>query len=173
MRIRLNEAIAASPLRVLGPNKQPLGIMPQSEALALAKNHGLDLLEISPTAKPPVCIITEYGKYIYEQSKKQVHDHKTKVKEINVTLRIAEHDLLTKVKHAEEILLKGDKIRLTLTLFGRDHDFAARAFEVVNRIAAQLEHVCAKDSPPKRYGRTIQVMLGPLPEQKREPKYTL
>ncbi|GAB4281151.1 MAG TPA: translation initiation factor IF-3 [Opitutae bacterium] len=170
---RKNERIRVPEIRVIGPDGQQIGILATSEALALAKKCGLDLVEISPTARPPVCRILDYGKFMYEQSKKSKDSKSasTKLKEIKFRTHIDDHDYEFKVRHAEEFLGKGNKLKLTLMFRGRELQRTELGFEIIKRAIADLEGMGTADNEPKLVGRNIIVTLTPLPAGRRKPKF--
>lgn len=174
-RIRKNERIRAREIRVIGPDSKQIGVMSPAEALTIAKNAGLDLVEISPSARPPVCRILDFGKYMYEQSKKDKESKQKKstgkVKEVKFRVRIETHDFMFKIKHAEEFLGKGNKVKLTLMFRGREMEHKDLGFETINRAVKELEHIGHRDSEPRLSGRMISTMLSPLPEKDRVFKY--
>ncbi len=149
--------------------------MPPREALRIAKEAGLDLIEVSPTARPPVCRIMDFGKFLYEESKKKKDSkqHTTKLKEVKFRVRIDEHDFMTKIRRAEEFLFEGNKVKLTLTFRGREMEHTDLGFERVNTAVETLNHVGTPDAPPKLVGRNITMIVSPLPENKRQLKYAL
>lgn len=122
-RVRINQAIRAKELRVIGADGENLGVIPTSEAIKAAENANLDLIEISPTAKPPVAKIMDYGKYRYEQKKKakevKAKSHVTETKGIQVKIGTGEHDLTLKAKRVAEWLLEGHRVKVDLFLWGR------------------------------------------------------
>ena len=171
---RRNERIRAPRIRVIGPDGWQLGIMTPQEALAIARRQGLDLLEVSPTAEPPVCRILDYGKYMYEESKKQ-KSHKVatvKVKEIKLRPMIEMNDFMTKIRNAEKFLFQGNKLKITLMMRGREMEFKDKAFEAVNRAIEELKHIGHADSEPKLMGRNINVSLSPVSQNQRKLKYS-
>jgi len=172
-RIRKNERIRAREIRVIGPDGKQIGVMSPAEALKMAKNVGLDLVEISSNARPPVCRILDFGKYKYEQSKKEKDNKKTvsKVKEVKFRVRVGEHDYMTKIKHAEQFLFKSSKVKLTLMFRGREMEHRDLGFDIIKRAVSDLEHIAVQDAPAKMSGRIISTMVSPLPEKKRELKY--
>ncbi len=174
---RKNERIRVPEVRVIGPDGKQIGVMQTREALTLAKNNGLDLIEISPTARPPVCRILDYGKYMYEQSKKEKesksHSSSQKLKEVKFRVRIEEHDYMTKLRRAEEFLDDGAKLKMTLMFRGREMEHKDLGFDVVNRAVKDLAHVANADSPPKLVGRNITLTMSPLPANKRKLKYNM
>lgn len=172
-RIRCNERIRAPQVRVIGPDGSQLGVMHPKEALQIAKSRGLDLIEVSATAKPPVCRISDFGKYQYEQSKK-TKDNKAKTiknKEIKFRVNIDAHDYQVKIKHAEEFLYKGMKTKMSLSLRGREMQHKDLAFQVMKRIEADLIHVAQVEVPTKMVNRNLSLFMAPLPEGKRKLRY--
>ena len=175
-RIRKNERIRAREIRVIGPDSKQIGVMSPAEAIDIAKSAGLDLVEISPSARPPVCRILDFGKYQYEMAKKQKESKSKKstsgkVKEVKFRVRIETHDFMYKIKHAEEFLGKGNKVKLTLMFRGREMEHKDLGFETVNRAVKELEHIGHRDTEPRLSGRMISTMLSPLPEKDRVFKY--
>lgn len=146
------------------------------EAQAEAKKYGLDLVEISPNARPPVCKILDYGKYKYEQSKKDKGNKKSaslnRLKELKFHLNIDSHDYEVKMKHAEQFLFKGQKVKIMMMLRGREMIRKQDAVELVKKVAVDLENCAIVDAAPKIVGRNVNMMLSPLPENKRSRKYT-
>lgn len=147
--------------------------MPPPQALAIAKQKGLDLVEISPTANPPVCRIMDFGKYVYEEQKKHSNAKSTasKIKEIEFTARIEQHDFETKLRHAEQFLDHGNKVKMRLKFRGREMAHTELGFNVMKRAVADLLGMGHPDAEPKLIGRNIHVMLTPLPVNKRKPKF--
>ncbi|MDR1011803.1 MAG: translation initiation factor IF-3 [Opitutaceae bacterium] len=173
--IRRNHRIKAPQARVISPEGKQLGIMPTEKALQLATQVGLDLVEIAPNAQPPVCRIMDFGKYVYEEQKKSSHAKATvgKVKEIEFTARIAGNDFLTKLRHAEQFLDMGNKVKLRLKFRGRELAHPELGFEIINKALAELAGMGHADSQPRHLGKQINVMLTPLPANKRKPKFLL
>lgn len=139
------------------------GIMSTKEAFMLAQEQGLDLVEISPNADPPVCRIMDFGKYRYEESKKQKltrkHQHSQTVKEIKFHANVAEHDYQTKLNHVREFLEKGHKVKLSLTFRGRENAHRELGFEVVNHVLKDCGELSTVDMAPRMMGRSIIAML--------------
>ena len=171
--VRRNERIRAPEVRVIGPDGNQLGVMHPKEALTIAKRAGLDLVEVSATARPPVCRILDYGKYQYEQSKKQKESKSSsqKIKEIKLRVRIDTHDYMTKIRRAEEFLDKGNKLKVTLQFRGREMEHKDLGFEKVKQAVTDLGHIGTADMEPKLVGRSVSVVMSPLPEGKRHMKY--
>ena len=143
--------------------------MATPSALSLAKAHELDLLEIAPNAQPPVCRIVDYGKYLYEEAKKQKQQKQsaTKLKEVKMRPRIDEHDLMVKVRRAEMFLFNGNKVKVTLMFRIRELEHPEFGFEAVQRLIDAVAHIGVLDSKPKMMGRTITAMLSPVAQAKR------
>ena len=172
--LRKNERIHAREVRVIGPNSKQLGILRTSEALKLAREVGLDLVEIAPTARPPVCRILDFGKYKYEQSKKGKDGKKhatSKIKEVKLRVRIEQHDYMVKLKRAEDFLDKGNKVKLTLSFRGREFEHTDLGFDVMNRAIRDLKHIGVNESEARMAGRNIITIVAPLPVNRRSLKY--
>jgi len=171
--IRRNMRIKSPQVRVISPEGRQLGIMDTPKAIALALQFNLDLVEVAATATPPVCRIMDFGKYVYEEQKKHAHSKPAagKIKEIEFTVRIEAHDFLTKIRHAEEFLDHGNKVKLRLKFRGREMAHTEMGFEVMKKALAELETMGHPDAPPKLNGKQINVMLSPLPINKRKPKH--
>ncbi len=144
---------------------QQLGIMSFREALARAEEMGLDLVEIAPTAKPPVAKIIDYGKLRYHQAKKEKESKKSqvviKVKEIKLKPNIDTHDFQTKLKHARDFLLKGNKVRLSIMFRGREMLHLDLGQRVVQQFCEELADIAAVEAPAKLLGRTMTTILSP------------
>ena len=173
--IRRNHRIKVPQVRLISPEGKQLGVIDTAKAIVLALEVGLDLVEVAPNATPPVCRIMDFGKYVYEESKKTSHVKATasKIKEIEFTGRIADGDFFTKIRHAEEFLGHGNKVKMRLKFRGREMAHTEIGFEVMKRAVKELEGMGHPDAPPKLIGRNINVMLTPLPVNKRKPKYAV
>lgn len=172
-KIRRNHRIRVPKIRVVGPEGNQVGLMDTKEALEIAKEAGLDLVEVASQASPPVCRIMDFGKYVYEQQKKS-KDSKgssSKTKEVKFRPRVDVHDFMTKLRRAEEFLDKGNKVKLTLSFRGREMAHTEVGFETIQRAIEDISHMATPDNEPKLVGRNINVMLTPLPANKRKPKY--
>jgi len=171
--IRRNHRIKVPQVRVISPEGKQLGILDTSKAVSLALEVGLDLVEVAPNATPPVCRIMDFGKYVYEEQKKHSHAKTTasKIKEIELTARIEPHDFNTKLRHAEEFLDHGNKVKIRLKFRGREMAHTEIGFGVMKRAVADLIGMGHPDAEPKLIGRNIHVMLTPLPINKRKPKF--
>ena len=140
---QVNEAIRAREVRVIGPDGSQLGIKHIKEAIRLAQEHDLDLVNVAPQAKPPVCRIMDYGKYRYEQSKREKEARKRQkiiqVKEIRFSPSIEEHDLQTKLRNVKRFLQSGDKVKLTIRFRGREITHQASGRAILNRMAEEVK----------------------------------
>ncbi|MDR1789334.1 MAG: translation initiation factor IF-3 [Opitutaceae bacterium] len=168
--IRRNDRIRCPEIRVISPEGKQIGILPTGRALALARQFNLDLVEISANATPPVCRIMDFGKYIYEEQKRTSHAKATatRIKEIEFTPRIADGDFATKIRHAEEFLDEGSKVKLRVKFRGREMAHTEIGFEIMTKALAELAGMGAPDNQPRLMGKQINVMLTPLPAGKRK-----
>ena len=169
---RRNGKIRAREVRVLDENKQQVGVMSLNEALRLAMNKGLDLVEIAPNATPSVCRIVDYGKFMYEEAKKhkdsQAHQSASKMKELQLSPTIDPHDFSIKLNRAVDFLCEDMKVRIKLRFRGRQKAHTEFGFEVVNRFVKETGPWGQADSPPKMLGdRDLNVVISPLPRNKR------
>jgi translation initiation factor IF-3 len=150
-------------VRLIDPDGKQLGIVSPGEALRLADDHNLDLVEIAPTAKPPVCKIMDFGKYKYQQQMKdresRKKQHVVKVKEVRFRPRIGEHDLIMKVNHARKFLTNGYKVKITLMFRGRELAHKEVGVELINKILEMLSDISVVDKTPSFEGRTIVTFL--------------
>ncbi len=163
--MRINREIRADRLRVITENGEQLGILTLRDALIKAEDMGLDLVEIAPTAKPPVAKIIDYGKYRYMQTKKEKEGKKSqvtiKVKEIKLKPNIDTHDLQTKLKQSRDFLLKGNKVRILLVFRGREMLHIDLGEKVVEQFCSELADVSVIESAGKLLGRTMTTILAP------------
>jgi translation initiation factor IF-3 len=161
-----NDAIRARELRVIGEDGTQYGIISRDEALSIAEEKGLDLVLVSPDAKPPVAKIMDYGKHKYEQEKKKKeakkNQKKIEVKEVKFSCKIADNDIAYKVKHAREFLEKGKHVKLRVFLRGREMAHPEWGIEVLERVWPMLEDVAHKEHEPKQEGRYINMLVTPL-----------
>ena len=161
--LMVNEQIRDREVRVIGENGEQLGIMPSREAMRLAEEAGLDLVKIAPTAKPPVCKIVDYGKFRYEQTRKEKEAKKKQriidVKEIRLSPNIDKNDLNTKVNAARKFLTKGDKVKMTLRFRGREMAHMANSKHILDDVAQQLSDIAVVEKAPKVEGRIMTMFL--------------
>jgi len=164
-KVRINERIRATQVRVIAPDGEQLGIMDVPEALQRAHVFGLDLVEVAPGVDPPVCKIMDYGKYRYEESKKE-HERKKKqatvvLKEIKLRPKTEEHDLAYKVKRAQGFLEEKCKVKVTVMFRGREITHPEQARILIDRILAMLGDEVLIEQPAKFEGRNMTMILGP------------
>lgn len=167
---RRNGKIRAREVRVIDELKQQLGVMPLNNALQLARDRGLDLIEIASTATPPVCRIVDYGKFLYEESKrnKEARQSTGKVKELQISAAIDPHDLGVKRDHAIQFLSDDMKVRVKMRFKGRQKAHKEIGLSVMNRFVKELASYGHADAPPKMLGdRDLNVFITPLPKNKR------
>ena len=169
--VRVNGKIRAREVRVIGTDGKQLGILSLGDALTLARSHGVDLVEIAPNATPPVCRIVDYGKFRYEQAKRdkesRKHQHATKVKEVQLSPKIDPHDLSVKLEHAIGFLCEDMKVKVTLKFRGREMAHTEFGFQVVQKFLTDIAPYGHPDYEPKLLGRGINAMITPLPRNKR------
>jgi len=169
--LRVNGKIRARDVRVIDGDDKNLGVLPLNDALTLARQKGVDLVEISPTANPPVCRLVQIGKFRYEQAKKEKesrkHQHASTVKEIQLSPRIDPHDLGIKLMHAVDFLCEDMKVKVALKFRGREMAHTEIGFDVIKKFLNQVEPYGHPDFQPKLNGRNIVVMITPLPRNKR------
>ena len=162
---KTNERIRFPEIRVIDSEGEQLGIITPKEALARAQEQGLDLVLVSETAKPPVCKIMDYGKYKYEQDKKQKEakkkQHNADVKEVKMRYKIEKHDYDVRVKNAQRFLKSGDKVKATISFRGREIQHSRLAEDLLRQMAKDLEEFAEVQQFPKREGRNMMMMLSP------------
>ncbi len=167
---RRNGKIRAREVRVIDDQKQQLGVMSLNDALRLAQEKELDLIEVVPQAVPPVCRIVNYGKFLYEESKRESHARPAggQMKEIQISPAIDPHDLATKRNHAIKFLCDEMKVRIKLRFRGRQKAHKEIGFQVINQLIKDVAAYGQADSPPKMLGdRDLNAVLSPLPRNKR------
>ncbi len=159
----INEQIRDKEVRVVGADGEQLGVMPTKEAQKLADDAGLDLVKIAPTAKPPVCKIVDYGKYRYEQVRREKEAKKkqktVEVKEIRLSPNIDTNDLNTKMNAARKFISKGDKVKITLRFRGREMAHMANSKHILDDFAENLADVATVEKAPKVEGRSMTMFL--------------
>lgn len=162
---KINEEIRDKELRVIDENGQMLGIMSRSEALALADEKKLDLVNISPNANPPVCKILDYGKYRYDMQKREKEAKKKQktiqVKEIRLSTFIEDHDVQVKAKMANKFLKDGDKVKISMRFRGRERDYTSKGREVMENFAKSCNEFGVIDKKPTFEGRSLTMFLAP------------
>ncbi|MFH1919830.1 MAG: translation initiation factor IF-3 [Planctomycetota bacterium] len=160
---RLNEQIRTSPVRVIAADGAQLGILPVEEALAAAREAELDLVEVAPTDKPPVCRIMDFGKFKYQQKKRQhrSHSHHVRIKEVRVRPKTGQHDINVKVNRARHFLENKDKVLLSVMFKGREMAHVQEGRRVIDEIIAQLDDISRVEAQPTQQGRRIACTLAP------------
>ncbi|MDR0703602.1 MAG: translation initiation factor IF-3 [Planctomycetaceae bacterium] len=160
---RVNESIRISQVRVISAEGAQLGILNTSEALALARQAGLDLVEVASDSKPPVCRIMDYGKFRYQQKKRQTkqHTHQSKLKEVRLRPKTGEHDITVKINKAREFLNNKDKVQITVSFKGRELAHIDEGEKVLKHLIAELDDISKIEAPPKRAEKRIICTLAP------------
>jgi translation initiation factor IF-3 len=168
--LRVNGAIRAKEVRVVAPDGSQIGVKKLNEAMWLAEQLDLDLVEVAPNAKPPVCRLMDYGKYKYEQSVKQREARKnqtrTTIKELRMKVRIGDHDFDITSRKAEEFLLDGDKVKVTIRFRGREQERPAFGRDLMDRLAEAVSDVAVVEQTPKIEGRSMTMVLAPSRNQR-------
>ena len=163
--MNLNRDINADEVRVIGTDGEQIGIISIGRALEMANEQEMDLVEVSPEAKPPVCRIMDYGKYKYERTKKQQESKKKQkafqVKEIKVRPKTDDHDLETKVKHVRKFIDNKDKVKITLVFRGREITMKEQGQEVLEKVVEMTKDFAQIEQQPKFEGRVITMLLAP------------
>ncbi len=164
-RVRINEQIKVPEVRLIAADGQQVGVMPTKEALARATEANLDLVEVAPQATPPVCRIMDYGKYKYQQSKKQQEARRRQttiqVKEIKVRPKIEEHDMAFKMRNARRFLSEGDKVKISVIFRGREIAHTDRGFRLLAQISETLGDIATVEQHPKLEGRNLSMIVSP------------
>ena len=168
--LRVNGAIRAKEVLVIAPDGAQIGVKKLNEALWLAEQLDLDLVEVAPNAKPPVCRLMDYGKYKYEQSVKAREARKkqtrTTIKELRMKVRIGDHDFDITRRKAQEFLEEGDKVKVTIRFRGREQERPAFGKELLDKLAEELSEVAVTEQNAKLEGRSMTMVLAPT----RRPK---
>ncbi|HJX24679.1 MAG TPA: translation initiation factor IF-3 [Chthoniobacterales bacterium] len=175
-QFRVNGRIRAREVRViLGATGEQLGVMKLSDALRKAQGLGLDVVEVAPTANPPVCKIVALGKFRYDISKHDKDKRPTgaKLKEIKFRVNIDDHDYLTKVRHGEEFLDKGNKVRVQLQFRGREMAHQELGMQLMHKVRDDLSGMSQVEMEPKITGRNVTMTLSPLPANRRKRRFAL
>lgn len=164
-KVRINNEVTALVVRVVDSSGTMLGIMPVSEALKAAYDRGLDLVEIAPGANPPVCRIIDFGKFQYEQHKREKQQrkqqHQTQLKEIRLKIVTDTHDLDFKARHAREFLLEGNKVKVTVFFRGREITHKEFGENILQQFWQRLEDIARLDQPIRSEGRTMTMIVAP------------
>ena len=162
---RINERIRVPEVRLIDENGEQVGIVPTPEALERAREKDLDLVEVSPTSKPPVCRILDYSKYKYEQEQKakqaRKHQQQVNVREIKLRPKIAQHDYETKRGHVERFLKQQDKVKVTIMFRGREQSHPERGRMLLDRLLEDVSEIGVVEQAPLQEGRNMTMLLGP------------
>jgi translation initiation factor IF-3 len=158
----------------MGSSGEQLGVMKLSDALRKAQSIGLDLVEVAPTANPPVCKIVDFGKFRYDISKqeKEKKTSGTKLKEIKFRVNIDDHDYMTKIRHGEEFLDRGNKVRVQLQFRGREMAHQEFGMQLMHKVRDDLAGMSQVEMEPKIAGRNVTMTLSPLPAARRKRRFT-
>ncbi|WP_277500665.1 MULTISPECIES: translation initiation factor IF-3 [unclassified Nocardioides] len=163
--LRINDRIRVSEVRLVGPNGETVGIVPTGDALRLAQEAGLDLVEVAPMARPPVCKLMDYGKFRYETAQKAREARRNQsnviIKEMKLRPKIDAHDYETKKGHVVRFLKAGDKVKITIMFRGREQHRPELGFRLLQRLADDVEELGFVESSPKQDGRNMIMVLGP------------
>ncbi len=176
IELRINDRIRVPEVRLVGPNGETVGIVPTDQALKLAQEADLDLVEIAPQGKPPVCKLMDYGKFKYENAQKarEARRNQTNViiKEMKLRPKIDQHDYATKKGHVVRFLRAGDKVKITIMFRGREQHRPELGFRLLQRLAEDVQELGFVESAPKQDGRNMIMVLGPH-RKKAEAKIEL
>ena len=171
---RINDRIRAREVRLVGADGEQIGVKPLPEALHIAREHDLDLVEVAPNANPPVCKIMDFGKFKYEQDVRRKESRRKAsnvvIKEMKFRPKIDEHDYTTKTKHVERFLNEGSKVKITIMFRGREMAHPELGKKILDRIAEQVKDVGNVEAAPRVDGRNMLMVLAPV--KKVEPKST-
>lgn len=163
--------IRIAEVRVIDSDGSQLGVMPTADAKKIAEERELDLVEIAPHVRPPVCKIMDFGKYKYEQSKKahetKKKQHVTHLKEIKIRPKIEGHDLDFKLKHAENFLLNRDKVKFTVVFRGREMDHLEMGYALLKKVTERFKEIAVVEKEATRVGRMMSMILGPTSERRK------
>lgn len=160
---RMNDQIRLSPIRLIGATGEQLGIIPTAQAMEMAREQNLDLVEVSATERPPVCKIMDYGKFRYSQTRKshKVKTHQQKLKEIRVRPKTGEHDIETKVNQARKFLEHNDKVLVNVLFRGREMQHIEEGQRIIASILERLADCCKVEKAPSMEGKRMTAMLAP------------
>lgn len=170
--VRINERIRVPQVRLIDDQGEQVGVVPTPQALQMARDKGLDLVEISPNAQPPVCKILDYGKFKYEKKKKEHQARKNqvvvKVKEVQLRPNTDAHDLEYKIKNSHEFLEEGDKVKFTILFRGREIAHTEPGFKMCAEVLERLKDVGIVEMAPKLEGKKLMMILAPNPAAKKK-----
>jgi len=173
--LRVNREIRAPKVRVISQTGEQIGVLALYEALAMAEQDGLDLVEISPGASPPVCKIINYGKFRYDQTKREKESkkaqHQVKIKEVKLKPNIDDNDFQTKMRHARDFVTKGNKVKVSCVFRGREMAHPEIGQRLVDQFCEDLADIATVEAPAKMFGRMLTAVLAPgMKKKKEEPR---
>jgi translation initiation factor IF-3 len=172
--LRVNERIKGTEFRLVGEKGEQLGIMLLYQAREMAKKHNLDLVEVAPAAKPPVCRLMDYGKYKYEQTRKEREARKTQkltlLREVRLRPKIGEHDFISKERSAKKFLESGDKVKVTIMFRGRENAHPELGLRLLDRMSESFKDIAMVEKQPTREGARLHIILSPQATQKNKAK---
>ena len=174
-RLRVNDMIRAREVRLVGEKGEQLGIMPLSQAQETARKHNLDLVEVAPTAVPPVCRLLDYGKYKYEQAKKEQEIKRKSQKvsllrEIRLRPKIGDHDFEAKARSARKLLADGAKVKVTVLFRGREITHPELGWKLLQRMSETLSEAASLERQPVMQGKRLDIILAPTATSKSKTK---
>jgi translation initiation factor IF-3 len=158
---RCNEQIRISPVRLIGPDNQQIGVVETPEAMRVARDSGLDLVEVAPNERPPVCRVMDYGKFKYNQKKHQRKHHEQQVKEVRMRPKTDDNDRRIKINRALKFLAGSDKVQFTMQFRGRERAHREIGLAIFNRIIAELGPLVKVERPPSMDGRHMVMIVAP------------
>lgn len=159
---RMNDQIRITPIRLIGAEGEQHGIVPTMQAQEMAREAGMDLVEVAAQERPPVCKIMDYGKFKYAQSKKQAQKtHQQKLKELRVRPKTGEHDVETRINQAQKFLEHGDKVIMKIQFRGREMQHIEEGKRIMDMILDKLQEMCKVEKPPAMEGKQMTVLLAP------------
>jgi len=172
--LRVNERVKGTEFRLVGEKGEQLGVMLLYQAREVAKKHNLDLVEVAPAAKPPVCRLMDYGKYKYEQTRKEREAKKTQkmslLREVRMRPKIGEHDFIAKEKSVKRFLEGGDKVKVTIMFRGRENAHPELGLRLLDRISESFKELALVEKQPTREGARLHIILSPQTIQKNKIK---
>jgi translation initiation factor IF-3 len=161
----MNEEIKEKEVRVIGDDNSPMGIIDTKEAIRMAEEKDLDLVLISPNAVPPVCRIMDFGKFVYEQAKKEKENKKNQkvvvLKEVRLSASIEEHDVEIKANNARKFLTEGDKVKVTVRFRGREADYSFKGTKILDNFFKKIEDLSVIEKPAKLEGKNMTMIVAP------------
>lgn len=161
----MNEEIKEKEVRVIGDDNSPMGIIDTKEAIRMAEEKDLDLVLISPNAVPPVCRIMDFGKFVYEQAKKEKENKKNQkvvvIKEVRLSASIEEHDVEIKANNARKFLTEGDKVKVTVRFRGREADYSFKGTKILDNFFKKIEDLSVIEKPAKLEGKNMTMIVAP------------